>query len=145
MAAGNFVVYMVGFEDVMNGLWDLDSATLNAHLCSAAYTPSARSHSSWTVDISAAEGQWSGYTTQVISGLAVSRDDPSHIRLDSNDITFSSTALMDAKYMVLERQSNRRPLCYVDLETGATSGVAATQVVVSLPTNGLFRISQPGI
>lgn len=146
MAAGTVVVYMVGFEDVMNALWDTDSQTLVAHLVSAAYTPSAKSHSNWTDDISAHEGQWTGYASKVISaGMAVDRPDPSHIRFDLPDITFSSTSIMDAKYCVVRRQSNVRPMFYVDLETGATSGVAATQIVVQWPATGAFRVNQSGV
>ncbi len=146
MAAGSVVCYMVGIEDFFQQLWDGDSATVVAHLCSAAYTPSAPSHSNWVADISAAEGQWTGYAAKVISaGIAIDRPDTSHIRFDMADITFSSTSLMDAKYCVLERQSNNRPLCYMDLETGATSGIAATQIIVQWPSTGVFRIRQTGL
>lgn len=145
MAAGTAVVYMVGFADVMTGDFDGDSATLVAHLCSAGYTPSAPSHSSWTADISAYELQTSGYASKTVTSVVIDRSDASHIRFDCDDITFSSTALMDAKYVVIRRQSNARPFVYCDLETGATSGVAATQVIVSWPSTGVFRISQTGI
>lgn len=145
MAAGTIVVYEVAFEDVMKGGFDLNSATLVAHLCSAAYTPSAKSHSDWVADISVTEGLWTGYGSIQIASQSVSRTDPSMIMFDAIDITFSASALMDAKYCVIERQSNRRPLMYMDLETTATSGVAATQIIVQWPSTGLFRVNQSGI
>ena len=125
MAAGSIVVYMPWLEDALNGTlpasWTA-SETYVAHLVSAGYTPSAKSHSAFNTDISANVVTESGYTAKILTTLVVSRPDPSHIRFDAADVTFSAAALMDAKYVVVERQTSRRPAFYFDLETTATSG-----------------------
>lgn len=148
MAAGSIVVYMPWLEDVLIGVhpasWTA-SDTYMAHLCSAAYTPSAKSHSSFSVEISANVVTESGYTAQPLTGLTISRPDPSHVRFDMTDVTFSASSLMDAKYVVVERGATSRPAFYFDLETTDTSGIEATQIVVQWPANGVIQLQQAGV
>jgi len=148
MAAGSIVVYMPWLEDMWLGAlpasWHA-SDTYIAALCSAAYTPNAPSHSSFTVDISANAVTETGYTAQALVTLAISRPDPSHIRFDMADVTFSATSLMDAKYVVVYRGATSRPAFYFDLESTDASGIEATQIVVQWPANGVIQIQQAGI
>ncbi len=148
MAAGGIVVYMHWLEDMMLGQhpasWTA-SDTYIAALVSAAYTPSAKSHSSFTVEVSGNVVTESGYTAQPLTGLAVSRPDPSHVRFDLDDVTFSASSLMDAKYVVVYRGADSRPAFYFDLETTDTSGIEATQVTVQWPSNGAIQLQQAGV
>lgn len=148
MAAGSIVVYMHWLEDMMGGQlpasWQA-SDTYIAALVSAGYTPSAISHSAWSTQISANSVTETGYTGQPLTSLTISRPDPSHVRFDAADVTWSATSLMDAKYVVVYRAANGRPALYFDLETGATSGIEATQIVTQWPANGLMRFRQTGL
>jgi hypothetical protein len=148
MAAGSIVVYMPWLEDVLLGTlpasWTA-SDTYIAALVSAAYTPSAKSHSSFTADISANSVTETGYTGRPLTGLTISRPDPSHVRFDMTDVTFSASSLMDAKYVVVYRGATSRPAFYFDLETTDTSGIEATQIVVQWPANGVMQLQQAGV
>lgn len=148
MAAGSIVVYMPWLEDMMLGAlpasWTA-SDTYMAAIVSAAYVPSAKSHSSFTADISANVVTEAGYTAQALTSLAVSRPDPSHVRFDLADVTFSATSLMDSKYVVVYQGSTSRPAFYFDLETTDASGIEATQIVVQWPANGVMQFQQAGI
>lgn len=148
MAAGSIVVYMPWLEDVLSGQLPASWTASDTYMCalvSAAYTPSAKSHSSFTADISANVVTESGYTAQPLTSLTITRPDPSHVRFDGGDVTFSASSLMDAKYVVVFRGANSRPALYFDLETTDASGIEATQVVVQWPSNGLLQLQQAGV
>lgn len=148
MAAGSIVVYMPWLEDVLLGVlpasWTA-SDTYMAALMSAGYTPSPASHSSFTADISANAVTETGYTAKALTSLAISRPDPSHVRFDAADVTFSASSLMDAKYVVVYRGATSRPAFYFDLETTDASGIEATQIVVQWPANGIMQLQQAGV
>ena len=145
MAAGNVVVYLTGIDQTMRQSINWASNTFMVALCSHGYTPNYSSHSDWDTDVSIYELTTSGYAERQLQNQSV---DPtasnSHIGFDADDITFSSTATMTAKYAVVYHQTTEQLLCYVDLETGTTSGVDATQIVVQWNANGLFRINHSG-
>lgn len=144
MAAGNIVVYMEAVEATWLQSINWASNTFIAHLVSHGYTPNYSSHSLWATDVSAYELTTSGYTQRVLQSNGVTQPSDSHIRFDADDITFSANATMTAKYCVLEHEATGRVVSYVDLETGTTSGVDATQIVVQFNASGLYQINHSG-
>ena len=142
MAAGNVILYNHGINAIMRGDIDLQSTTLVCAFVSHSYSPSQASHSSWSAQISAYELTVSGYAAKIIASPAVSIPDASHVRFDAADTTLSATSLMTAKYAVVRAQTSGVPLCYVDLDTGSTSGVDATQITLQWNALGLFQANQ---
>lgn len=144
MAAGNTVVYMDAIKVTALQSINWASNTFIAHLVSHGYTPNYSSHSSWDTDVSVYELTTSGYASRQLQSTGITQPSDSHIRFDADDITFSASATMTAKYMVLEHDSTGRVVTYVDLETGTTSGVDATQIVVSFNASGLYQFKHSG-
>jgi len=144
MAAGNVVVFLTGIDATLRQSHNWASNTFICHLVSHGYTPNFSSHSDWTTDVSAYELTTSGYTSRTLASQTVTQPSDSHIRFDAADITFSASSTMTAKYCVIEDQTTRQLLCYVDLESGTTSGVDATQIVVQWNASGLYQINHSG-
>lgn len=144
MAAGNIVVYQQALEDINNGLIDLDSATMLVALVSHGYTPSPQSHSTFDTEISPYMVVAAGYAVGTLAGKSVARTTASHVAFDGTDLTISASVVMKAKYAVAYLDSNKRPVFYYDLETGSTTGVEATQIVMQWNANGIWRYSNPG-
>lgn len=144
MAAGNIVVYMSALDATAKQSINWASNTFIAHLVSHGYTPNYPSHSSWATDVSAHELTTSGYAERKLQSSGVTQTSDSLIRFDADDITFSATATMTAKYMVMEHEATGRVVSYVDLETGATSGVDATQIIVQFAATGIYNIKHSG-
>ncbi len=143
MAAGNVILYNHGINAIMRGDIDLQSTTLVCAFVSHSYSPSQASHSSWSAQISAYELTVSGYAGKIVASPVVSIPDASHVRFDAADTTLSASSLMTAKYAVIRAQtSGVKPLCYVDLDTGSTSGIDATQITMQWNASGLFQANQ---
>lgn len=140
MAAGNTVAYMEAQLATQLQSINWASNTFVAHLVSAGYTPNQLSHSLWDTDVSAYELTTSGYAAKQIANQAMERLSSSQVRFDGDDVTFSATATMLAKYVVVVHEATDRPVLYMDLDTGATSGVEATQIVVQWNSSGLNYI-----
>ena len=139
MAAGNVVVYQPAFLATMLASINWASNTFICELVSHGYTPNAASHSDWSDNVAAYVLTTAGYAAKTLANQTVTQSSNSHIRFDADDVTFSASSTMTAKYAVLRHQTTDRVVAYLDLETGATSGVDATQIVVSWSANGLFR------
>jgi hypothetical protein len=142
MAAGNVVLYNHALEDILNGSLDWDSVTVRLSLVSAGYTPNAASHSNFDTQVSSFQVVASGYAEQLLAGKSTARSSGSFVVLDATDSTFSASVVMRAKYAV-GRLDNNRPVFYCDLESGSTTGVEATIVIVIWNANGLVKISNP--
>jgi len=142
MAAGNFILYNHAIYDMLKGDIDFASTTLVCAFVSAGYTSSQASHLSWSAQISTYELTTSGYAGKIIASPTVTIQDPSHIMFDAADTTLSASSLMTAKYAVVRAQTSGRPVGYVDLDTGAGSGIDATQITLQWNANGLFRANQ---
>ena len=108
MAAGNIVVYMDAIKVTAQQSINWASNTFVAHLVSHGYTPNYSSHSSFDTDVSAYELTTSGYSSRQLVSTGISQPSDSHIRFDADDITFSASSTMTAKYMVLEHQTTGR-------------------------------------
>ena len=144
MAAGNVVVYLTGIDATLRQSHNWASNTFICHLVSHAYVPNFSSHSDWTTDGLPHELTTAGYGSRQLAGQVVSQPSDSHIRFDADDITFSASSTMTAKYCVIEDDTTGQLLCYVDLETGTTSGVDATQIVVQWNASGLYQMNHSG-
>lgn len=141
MAAGAFVMYQHALEDLAKRLLDLASNTFVVTLVSHGYTPNAKSHSNWTADIAPFIVTTSGYADRTLASLTVARQDDSYVAQDAADCTLSATVTMKAKYAVISVAS--RPVYYCDLETGNTTGVEATQIILQFNALGIGRIRNP--
>ena len=142
MAAGNVVVYQTGVRQILTQNHDLDSATLTCALVSHGYSPNYASDSAWAQITQ--ELQTSGYTEKNLANAALTQVSDSFFMLDADNITFSASATMTAKYAVVRFNNGDQLLCYVDLDSGTTSGVDATQIVVQWNASGLFRVQNSG-
>lgn len=143
MAAGNVVVYMEAVIATQLGSFNFASNTFIASLVSAGYTPNYASHSLYSTDITQFLTT-SGYAEKAITGVALNRLSASQVRFDADDTTFSASATMTAKYCVIRHQTTGRPVCYVDLETGSSTGIDATQIIVQWSSNGIFNHRHSG-
>lgn len=141
MAAAAFVMYQHALEDLAKRLLDLASNTFVVALVSHGYTPNAASHSNWTADVLPFIVTNSGYADVTLASLAVTRSTDSHVAQDANDCTLSASTTIKAKYAVL--RVGERPVYYCDLETGNTTGVEATQIMIQFNALGIGRISNP--
>lgn len=141
MAAGAFVMYQHALEDLAKRLLDLASNTFVVALVSHGYTPSAKSHSNWTADVMTHIVTAAGYAEVTLASLAVTRQDDSYVAQDAADITLSASVTMKAKYAVI--RVGTRPVYYCDLESGNTTGVEATQIVLQFNALGIGRIRNP--
>jgi hypothetical protein len=79
-----------------------------------------------------------------MTGLVLNRFSHSQARFDANDTTFSASSTMTAKYAVLRHQTTGRPVCYVDLETTASTGIDATQIIVQWNAAGIYNVRHSG-
>lgn len=143
MAAGNVVVYMEALKATALQSINWASNTFVAHLVSHGYAPNYSSDSAWD-DVSVYQLTTSGYTSRTIVSNGISQPSDSHVRFDADDITFSASSTMTAKYCVLEHQTTGRVVNYVDLETATTSGVDATQIVVQWNASGIYQFTNSG-
>lgn len=120
------------------------SHTMIAHLLSAGYTPNYHSHSLFSTDASGHSLTTSGYAPKQLSTRTMARLDNSRVRFDADDTTFSAAATMTAKYAVVVHEPTGRPVAYVDLESSASTGIEATQIVIQWNSEGLIRVRHSG-
>lgn len=140
MAAGNVVFYQHALEDLMRGALNLASATLMVSAVSQGYTPSAKSHSSWTADVSSFVVTAAGYQDRLLAGQTVQRTSGSFVTWDASDLTLSAAATIKAKYIVVRTQAGR-PVCYFDTETENPTGVEVTQLVIQWNALGIGQLN----
>lgn len=144
MAAGNVVFYNHALVDMARGALDLASATLVLSLISQGYTPSAKSHSVYSADVSANVITSSGYADRTLGSQTVAQTSGSYVTFDAADITLSAAATMRAKYCVAyTRAAPQRLVFYFDTETTQTTGVEVTQLVVQWNSLGIMQINNP--
>lgn len=147
MAAGNVIVYQHAIGDVFDEAFDAGSTTVVVTLVSDGYTPSYSSHSSFTADISVHQLTTSGFAGRILQNVTFTKVSDSYWVFDGDDITLSASASMEAKYAVGYLQASGRPLFYMDLETGETSGVSAQEIIIRWATaanEGIFRVKNAG-
>src|ERR1043165_9746621 len=144
MAAGSVVFYQHAIEDMMKGQLDLSSATIVLSLISQGYTPSAKSHSVYSADVSANVITSSGYADRTLASQTVVKTSGSYVTWDAADITLSAAATMKAKWLVgFTRAAPQRLVFYFDTETTQTTGVEVTQLVVQWNALGIAQINNP--
>ena len=120
------------------------SNTFIASLVSAGYTPNYTSHSLYSSDVVAYILTTAGYAEKTLTGVVLNRYSHSQARFDADDVTFSASSTMTAKYAVLRHQTTGRPVCYVDLETTASTGIDATQIIVQFNAAGIYNVRHSG-
>jgi len=120
------------------------SNTFIASLVSAGYTPNYASHSDYGDNAVAYVLTTAGYADRTLTGVVLNRYSASQARFDSDDTTFSASSTMTAKYAVLRHQTTDRLVAYVDLETTATTGIDATQIIVQWNAAGIYNVKHSG-
>lgn len=144
MAAGNVICYMEAQIATYLQSINWASNTFVASLVSAGYTPNYTSHSLYSSDVVAYILTTSGYAEKTLGSVVLNRYSHSQARFDSDDTTFSASSTMTAKYCVVRHATTGRPVCYVDLETTASTGIDATQIIVQWNAAGLFNVKHSG-
>ena len=120
------------------------SNTFVASLVSAGYTPNYSSHSLYSSDVVAYILTTSGYAEKTLTGVLLNRYSASQARFDADDTTFSASSTMTAKYAVVRHATTGRPVCYLDLETSASTGIDATQIIVQWNATGIYNVKHSG-
>lgn len=143
MAAGNIVVYMDALERTFKQSYNWASNTFVANLVSHGYTPDYSSDSDFATDVTQVLTT-SGYAAKKFQASSMAPSSASHLRFDAADITLSASATMTAKYLVISHDTSGKVVAYADLETGTTSGIDATQIVIQFNASGLFEVNHSG-
>jgi hypothetical protein len=143
MAAGSFNVYDV-WKAQMGADSDMDSVTFMGVIVSAGYTPSLANDLSstgmTTYSISSQAGTTSA-TSKALTNTEWSAVGSNTYKFDADDITYTYSVATHSKYFVVFRKSDNKLVGYTDLDTGASTGVEATKLIIQMPANGLFRLS----
>lgn len=143
MAAGTFQVYDIWKDEMGKSGGNMSSVTFQGVLVSAAYTPNLATDLSSTAfeadSISASAGNLSA-TFKALTLNEWSGVGSNTFRFDFADITFTTSAIMKAKYFVVRRESDEKVVCYCDLETTQTTGVEATKIIVQPNSSGVFSL-----
>ena len=144
MAAGSFNVYDVWKAEIGKNGGQMSSVTFMMVMVSSGYTPSLANDLSstghTTYSVSAAAGSLSA-TPHALLNTEWSAVGSNTYRFDATDATFTYSAVTANKYGVIYRKSDGKLVCYCDLETGATSGIEATKVIIQFSSNGIFAVS----
>jgi hypothetical protein len=142
MAAGSFNVYDV-WKAQMGADSDMDSVTFYGVIASAGYSPSLSDLSSTGMDtdaMTAVAGQESA-TFKVLGNTEWSSVGSNTYKFDCDDVTFTYSVATHSKYFVIYRKSDNKLVAYCDLDTGASTGVEATKIIIQMNANGVFRLS----
>lgn len=143
MAASSFHVYDIWKLQMGGDGADMDSLTFYGVIASAGYTPALADESATgavTYSITAIAGQTSA-TFKALSSVVWESVGSNTYKFDCADITFTYSVATHSKYFVVSRKSDGKLVGYTDLDTGATTGVEATKLIIQMPANGLFRLS----
>ena len=142
MAAGTFTLFQRAKEFLGDGTMDLDTHTFKGMFVSLSYSPNM-SHSV-IAQISGNEISASGYTT---GGHALTVDytitGSTKTKCTIASLEVSGTGTKKVKYFVVYDDSvtGDPPLGYFDLETTSSTGVEATKIIITFPSNVAFKAS----
>lgn len=122
MAAGAWIAYNEGMEDILDGTVDWDSDTIKMILCDAAYTPAA-TDTAVSNQLSTANGYTSGGATLTCTAINTAGT----IALDASDASWTASGSgIAAATAVIIKDGTTQPLFYSILNSGsnitATSG-----------------------
>ena len=137
MAAGTFTFYTNFMEKIGNGAINLETDTLCLALVASAYTPDGL-HSAYASQVEAnVVSSSTSAKLHVLSNVNWTISGSATVKLDCDDFVTTAAQAMKAKYAVIFTQSALELVTYVDLETGAATGVEATQITVQMPAGGI--------
>ena len=150
MAASNFIIYNKAIVKIATGIINLSSSPIWAVSLHSGYTPSTNSHSTYAQivqHISSAGGvsvpqPALGSKTCTNSGGVATKFDSA----DINGFTRGGS-LFISKYVALYAPSasgggNDNPLLgWLDLNTSSATGVEASQINLTVPAGGWFKIN----
>lgn len=122
MAAGPWIAYNEGMEDILDGTVDWDTDTIKMILCDAAYTPAA-TDTAVSDQLSTANGYTSGGVTLTCTAL----NSAGTITLDASDASWTASGgSIAAATAVIIKDGTTQPLFYSVLNSGtnltATTG-----------------------
>ena len=146
MAEGDIHVYQVFKHQVLGGIFDLDSDTIQVSLV-AAYTLDEDGHTIWAgTAVSAKEITDTSYAMATLTGLTISASGTGtgtavKGKWDAGDVTWSSLTGTDPNYAIIWDNTPTAPadplIAAVELTTGTNGG----NYTLSWNANGIIRIS----
>jgi len=148
MASGKFFLYTTAIRNILAGHIDLDGANIYAIPLHRGYTPSTASDSA-VAQVLGFQSTASGTIVNQIalSGLNVTGSGAVAVKFDANDIAgFSSDGdTFDCKYIALWASASAAGvdnllIGFYDTNVGVTTGVEGTQVNVTWPAGGIFKV-----
>lgn len=150
MAAGKFFLYTTALKYILQGNIKLQTDTLDAYPLHRGYTPSTASHSALG-QISAYRSTASGTVVNSIalSSINITGSGAVSVKFDAADIAgFSSDGdTFQAKYIAVVARSasggagDNLLVGFFDTETSATTGVEGTQLNITWPAGGIFKVN----
>lgn len=141
MAAGPWLFYDEGLEDVLDGTVDLDSDTVQCRLHDAAYTPSDADTSA-SNELSTANG----YTAGGVTCTIVVAQTGGVVTVDSttNPSWAASGSGISAATAVIRTSANSQPLLRSVLNSGSNiTAASGNNFDITMHASGLFTATQP--
>ena len=148
MAAGKFFFFDTwGKHEASGNMSFMQAAGIQTVLLHKNYTPGTSTHSAFA-QVSAFRATSSGSVVNVITlaGRHISTSGTNVIKYIANDIDGFSAGGSDikAKYLALYHNESiagvANPLVgFVDLDTGSTTGVEASQIKITWPSGGIAK------
>lgn len=143
MAAGTFTVFDTFREDLGKAQLHIGSATLMGVICSAGWTPSVTGDLSSTAlafTMTAVAGQMSA-GPQILTNVVWSSVGGSVYQFDFDNPVFTYSVVTTSKYFLVYEQTSDRLVGYVDLDTGAATGIDATTLTVNVHADGALTLT----
>jgi hypothetical protein len=153
MAAGKFFTYTTAIKYILQGNIDLDetsSQVVVAYPLHSGYSPSTASHSALAQITNFQSTASSTIVNSIqLSSLNITGSGAVAVKFDADDIAgFSSDGdTFQCKYVALVAQSasaggvDNLLIGFFDTDTAASTGVEATQVNVTWPAGGVFKVN----
>lgn len=137
MAAGPWIYYNEGLEDILDGTVDLDSDTIVMKLCSATYTPAA-TDTAISNELSTANGYTNGGQTIAVTVTNAA----GIITIDAADASWTASgAGIAAATAVIMKSGDTQPLFYSVLNSGSNiTAAAGNDFDITIHANGVARV-----
>ena len=143
MAAGKFFFYDIwGQKEASGDISFMISGGINAAVLKSSYTPGTHSHSLFS-QISSHQATASGSIVNALalSGRHISISGIGNVKYVASNISGFSAggATFKAKYLALYGASSSILMGFLDLDTGATTGVEVSQLDINWNSQGIAK------
>lgn len=150
MASSKFFLYTTALKYILQGNINLGSGTFDAYPLHSGYTPSTASHSA-LAQISGFRSTASGTVVNSIAltSINITGSGAVTVKVDAADIAgFSSDGdTFQCKYVAVVARSasggagDNLLVGFYDTDTAASTGVEGTQLNVTWPSGGIFKVN----